>query len=474
MNEIFGVLTLGWNSDMGWEYWALYTLLAFWEAFLLLNGLARMAGKRYRGARHFLLVLLGAAAITAWDLFALRASLPFFLTFFVPPGFVILYSKLLCTQSLLCRCAASELAFAVSQTFGYLLIFLQEYLNWFLISAINNRSFRDDGGLGSLLRNTPPSALFSYWNLILEAVGYPILYLCLRWALPKFQQLQKRHYVSLFGLSAAAYYVLLSLVTGGGLRNGSVAVLLAFVAILAFSLLIVRLFFLAAHYEEEKQTNDLLHTSNTLMAENYRQLYDVQQARRKELHDFTHHISALHSLAQQGKTEEIAAYTDSLLHSSYQEKSLCHSGNDVVDAVINRKAAEAEEAGIDFRYSVEFPVPAAIDPVDVCAVLANQIDNALDACRQVKEGEGRIDVRVWQQTGRMAFFRVVNTAPGDPFDERGELHSTKKDKSRPHGLGIKSIRDTAQKYHGDLKSSWQEGRFTSTAFLCWEESPPLL
>lgn len=74
---------------------------------------------------------------------------------------------------------------------------------------------------------------------------------------------------------------------------------------------------------------------------------------------------------------------ESLLSITYQKTALCHSGSDIIDAIINCKAAEAEQLGIIFRFTVNFPVSADIVPVDICGVLANQIENAFDACKQM-------------------------------------------------------------------------------------------
>lgn len=127
---------------------------------------------------------------------------------------------------------------------------------------------------------------------------------------------------------------------------------------------------------------------------------------------------------------------------------------------------------IRFDYQVNFSLKTNIKPVDICAILANQIDNAFDACVLIEDkAERDVQVHVWQESGNIAMFQVKNSVSCDPFKNNRDLRSTKTDNSRPHGLGIKSIQDTAKKYNGMLQSIFQDGVFISTAFLTFKVLP---
>ena len=157
---------------------------------------------------------------------------------------------------------------------------------------------------------------------------------------------------------------------------------------------------------------------------------------------------------------------NSLLKAPKTRLQLCHCGNDVIDAVINCKAMDAKAYQVNFHYSVEFDPAFVIDPVDLCAILSNQIDNALEACQQLPEGTKRsIDVKIWSQNDQILFLQVYNSVGSNPFDGNESLHTTKKDPYHLHGYGIQNIRDTAAKYDGELKNSFQNGKFVSTVYL---------
>ena len=109
-----------------------------------------------------------------------------------------------------------------------------------------------------------------------------------------------------------------------------------------------------------------------------------------------------------------------------------------------------------------------IDPVDICGALANQIDNAFDACRNMPVSDFR-DVKVTiKQVENFVFFRVENTVDCNPFENNQSLISTKADMSMRHGLGLKNIRDIADKYNGFLRNEYKDGFFISVVSLCYE------
>ena len=69
-----------------------------------------------------------------------------------------------------------------------------------------------------------------------------------------------------------------------------------------------------------------------------------------------------------------------------RESAACHSENDIIDAIINCKAAEADRDHIEFEFNADFHLPTSLSSIDICGVLSNQIDNALEACRVIPEG----------------------------------------------------------------------------------------
>lgn len=443
-----------------WSF-VLETLAAAVSGFVSLSGAARMCGPKYSGKKHALLlsagVLLETGAAVLIDRFSLYRISEFSLWEILLNGAMTFLALLFLSGDPVRKRAAS----AAVTTFAVSAVNCLVFCVTGIVLGINYSSYNRFAVM------MHPSFGRRCYLLALTAVLLA-LYFSLRRVFPKAWEWDRGQWLAALLGSAAAFlagwYLRWIAFRKYWLAAGCTFTLLGAVAL---SVLIWAFY----RYRKEKRVNEMLYASNEMMTENYKRLYEDQVQRAKELHDFNHHISALRGLALEGKSAEAAAYANSLLTAPYREKRLCHSGNDVVDAVINRKAAEAEAAHISFSYSVDFPMPGSIDPVDVCAILANQLDNALEACKAIEGQSGKsVEVRVWQQTGNIVFFQVINTALKNPFTSDGRLVSQKRDKARPHGLGLKSIRDTALKYQGDLKSVWRDGKFISTVFLCFDEA----
>ena len=211
---------------------------------------------------------------------------------------------------------------------------------------------------------------------------------------------------------------------------------------------------------------EMLRSENTLMADNYKTLHNTQQEYAQKLHDFKHHVRTVHKLISDGKVESALEYTDSLLKTSYQQAAQCHSGNDIVDAIINSKLAEAQAKQIQFTFMANLHIPIQIDPVDLCGVLANQLENAFEACMQISNPAERVVHAEIKQVKSIVILRVENTVISDPFENNPDLHSTKPDSSISHGYGLLNIRSIAQKYEGTLRAEFTNNKFVSVVSLC--------
>jgi len=440
-------------------YWIIETAATLIENIIALSAVTAAGKPRFQGKKHFF-AIGGLSALMAVIVSLLNSFQVFsFLTIAVCMAYVIAVSKLTSTGNVLTRSAACVILYFMIHTIDYILIFS--------IGLITESSAEAPSTFSLLLSPGPIRVVFLIIN---KAIDIAIYFLTKR-VFSKLSGLANKYQGLLLFISLAVYCVMTLLLNAilqvYVLSVQTIAVALwLFICLCLF--LVIAMFFIFDRYQEEKRTNKLFQTSNALMEENYRQLHKTQQAHARQLHDFKHHLLAIKGLASTGKQSDIGGYVDKLLETSYQEAAVCHSGNDTIDAIINCKAAEAGQENISFAFTASFPVRTNIDPTDLCGVLANQIDNALEACRELPDsGPREIVVEVYQNEN-FAFFRVENTVKGDPFENNPRLLSTKKDTSQLHGLGLKNIREIAEKYDGSLRNEYRNGRFLSVASLSFE------
>lgn len=143
---------------------------------------------------------------------------------------------------------------------------------------------------------------------------------------------------------------------------------------------------------------------------------------------------------------------------------IVHSGNLVVDALLNYKYSSAKQQGISVKSSVEIPEEMPFDGGDLCVILGNLLDNSIEAAIQLPESYKYIKVNIRYIKSCLAIV-VENSCAGTAMKERsGRLLTTKMDK-REHGLGLESVKYTVEKYNGEMVIEQKDYVFIVKALL---------
>lgn len=313
----------------------------FVESLILLCTITAASGRRYDKSRHCLAILLSTVCLTVLINVLNNISTFSFLTPVISMCVVIfILSRITSTGSLLIRSTICIMTYLVIITAGYVVfvlirvVYVGDIYSAFTI-------FMSPG---------PFRVVFLAVDKMIDA----LLYFFVRKSLSKISTLKKKYQLVLLIISLAAY-ISTQYLFGVFLDTANDALsgiaIFSWLYILAFVMITIIAFIVIARAEQERQTHIFLRSANQLLTENYRQLHAYQQDHAKQIHDFNHHLTALRGLTALEKHEEALAYLESLLSTAYQETALCHSGSDIIDAIINCKAAEAEQLGIEFCFS---------------------------------------------------------------------------------------------------------------------------
>lgn len=425
------------------------------ESFIVMFAISKLCGKkRFTGSAFVgsVLLLSLTSALNVCSLFS-------YVTIAMGLVATTIYAKVTTTGSFALCFLSSVLTFLVIHSIDYLVFSAFE--------AIKAGTLSETFQFSQLI--SPGTSRTIY--LVVDKGLDLLVYITFRPFLAKLQSLSKK-YIRLLCLFGGTIYAVMTLVLSMMLSNSPAtlrtAVSLTWVLLVACVGMAITIFWVQASYQTERETNQLLNMSNSMLEENYENLRRLQDESAKQRHDFNNHIELICELTATGKYEEIREYADSLLLAAREMATLCHNGNNIIDAIINCKFSEAERRKIAFTYNINFSIPTNIRPIDLCSILANQIDNAFEACVSISApAKRKVDVHIWQKTGNLAIIQVSNTVESNPLIVNPQLLSTKTDQSRPHGLGIKSIRDTAKKYNGVLENNFQDGKFISTVLLSY-------
>ena len=101
---------------------------------------------------------------------------------------------------------------------------------------------------------------------------------------------------------------------------------------------------------------------------------------------------------------------------------------------------------------------------DLCAILGNVLDNAIEACTKVKEKDDRKVRLIIRRIQQMLVIKVENTYDQKPVVINGNYKTSKNDGGL-HGWGIKSAQTAAEKYDGMVQSSCTDELFTTVVTL---------
>ncbi len=294
-----------------------------------------------------------------------------------------------------------------------------------------------------------------------------IIIFCLMWKIyPLFSSLGSKYLALISAISFGAYLIMY-LFAGIIMGESVVAVRMASFFSILFTVvsLIATVFAVTVKtsYETEKREGELIAMTNSMLEKNFIEVENSHNTIRQQVHDFKNHLFTLRGMLEMDQKPK--DYIDELLQVSYDKAQYSVCGNSVIDSILNCKIAQAKRQGVNFTHRVMLSSELYISAVDICAVLANQIDNAIEACTRFADDEEKnIKVEIWQKES-FVFFKVTNTCPENPFNSKNELVSTKNDPSGLHGYGIKNIKKTAESYGGAIKSDYADGIFVSVAML---------
>ena len=181
---------------------------------------------------------------------------------------------------------------------------------------------------------------------------------------------------------------------------------------------------------------------------------------RRARHDMRHHFGALSALAQREAWDELRDYLADVSDSiPAEDLNLCE--NQAVDGVAGRYAALSRQRGVAFSCELDLPAELPVKEMDVCVVLQNLLENALEASGQM-EGGGYIHLKSSLHRDRLVLLTVENTYAGALVEQDGTLQSTKSDGG---GIGLESVARIAEKNGGYCRFLYGSGVFTANVML---------
>lgn len=199
-----------------------------------------------------------------------------------------------------------------------------------------------------------------------------------------------------------------------------------------------------------------------LIETHYQEVETMYRQMRGWRHDYRNHIQTMKAYAASGDMEAIKHYLDDLDTDLSTVDTIIKTGNPMADAILNSKISLAKSKHIPVRAAACIPVKLSISELDLCVILGNLFDNAIDASLELPE-ENRL-IRVYMDMkNTQLYISFTNFTAGKKMTKIGKLFPTTKGPGR--GLGLVRIDAVVRRLDGYLSRSSEDGAFTTEILI---------
>ncbi len=194
----------------------------------------------------------------------------------------------------------------------------------------------------------------------------------------------------------------------------------------------------------------------------YAEVENMYRQIRGWRHDYRNHIQAMKVHAAQGDWEAVRAYLDALETDLAAVDTVLKTGNPMADAILNSKISLARSKGITVRADASVPVALGLSELDLCVILGNLFDNAIEASLALPQDRRLIRVYI-DMKGEQLYISFTNFTAGKKRSKTGGRFRTTKGEG--HGFGLVRIDTVVERLGGWLSRNSEDGAFTTEILL---------
>ena len=213
-------------------------------------------------------------------------------------------------------------------------------------------------------------------------------------------------------------------------------------------------------YEEQRRLDDALAQTQAQLSR-YRFSLELEDRLSKERHELKNRYFYIQTLLKEKKYDKLDGYLNDVLGTQLSSKQNIHTGNTLMDYIINRKLQEAQKNHIVTCSEILVPSQLPLSDDTLCTILLNLLDNAIEASRSVQDPHIQITVKCVQN---YLSIRISNKVNENILKKNPSLRTTKKNASA-HGLGIRIIKNAVSNCNGIYDVSMDGNYFVSTVML---------
>lgn len=199
-----------------------------------------------------------------------------------------------------------------------------------------------------------------------------------------------------------------------------------------------------------------------LMETHYHEVDNMYRQIRGWRHDYRNHIQTMKAYAASGNWEAIRRYLDLLDDDLTAVDTVIRTGNPMTDAILNSKISLARSKNIQVEADAYIPVKLKLSEIDLCCIIGNLFDNAIEASMNLPEAQRVIRVYM-DMKGTQLYISFTNFTAGKKIKKEGKRFRSTKGKGR--GFGLARMDAIVERLNGYISRNSEDGAFTTEILL---------
>ena len=194
----------------------------------------------------------------------------------------------------------------------------------------------------------------------------------------------------------------------------------------------------------------------------YREIDNMYRQIRGWRHDYRNHIQTMKAYAANEDWESIEHYLDLLDEDLTHVDTVIKTGNPMTDAILNSKISLAKSKHIQVVADAHIPLKLKSSEIDLCCIIGNLFDNAIEASMKLPENQRIIRVYMDMRNTQL-YISFTNFTAGKKLQKVGNIFQSAKGKG--HGFGLVRIDAIVERLDGYISRNSEDGAFTTEILL---------
>ena len=217
--------------------------------------------------------------------------------------------------------------------------------------------------------------------------------------------------------------------------------------------------------EEMKNVELAMKLQRIKLEANYlKEIDNIYSDMRTWQHDYKNNLNALRILVENAETRKALEYIDNMYGEIYKSPVMLQTGNLALDAIVSSKLCLAKSQNIEVNIQAAYPENNIINDNDICALVGNLLDNAIEACVRMENTTEKKFIDFSLMVKRKNLLISVSNSYNTEIQRKGNRYITTK-KEPFHGIGISHIDVIVAKYQGHVLRSHENGIFETHIML---------